>query len=71
MAHPPSPPPGERVIPSIFEVGRHVVRVLKLNAGRWSVSVDDTPLPSTYATQAEAWESGVREADRIDRVAAP
>ncbi len=65
-----SPSPGERVaIPSTFEVGRHVVRVLKVNEGRWSVSVDGAPLTSTYATQAEAWEGGVREADRIDRSA--
>ncbi len=63
-----SPPPGERVaIPSTFEVGRHVVRVLKVNEGRWSVTVDGAPLSSTYATQAEAWEGGVREADRLDR----
>ena len=63
-----SRPPGERSapIPSTFEVGRHVVRVLKVNEGRWSVWVDDAQLTSTYATQAEAWESGVREADRID-----
>jgi hypothetical protein len=69
MAHHSSPPPGERSapIPSTFEVGRHVVRVLKVNEGRWSVTVDGAPLSSTYATQAEAWEGGVREADRIDR----
>lgn len=69
MTHHTTPPQGERSapIPSTFEVGRHLVRVLKLNEGRWSVSVDDAPLPSTYATQAEAWEGGVREADRLDR----
>jgi hypothetical protein len=50
-------------------VGAHVVRVAKIMEGRWTMSVDETPGSSSYATQAEAWEAGVREADRRDREA--
>ncbi len=57
-------------IPSSFHVGSHVVRVAKVIEGRWTMSVDDVAAPSSYATQAEAWEAGVREADRLDREAA-
>jgi hypothetical protein len=35
--------------------------------GRWSVVVDGAPLSGTYRTQADAWEAGVRDADRRDR----
>jgi len=69
MSQDSTPPPGDRPtqVPSTFEVGKHLIRVLKVMEGRWSVTVDESPLSSTYATQAEAWEAGVREADRLDR----
>ncbi len=54
-------------VQSSFQVGQHVVRIEKVMEGRWCVEVDKGPLPSSYATQAEAWEAGVREADRLDR----
>lgn len=54
-------------VPISFQVGPHVVQVAKVKEGRWTVRIDDTAIPSSYATQAEAWEAGVREADRIER----
>ena len=51
-----------------FQVGQHVLRVSKIMEGRWAIAVDEAALPSTYRTQADAWEAGVREADRIDRL---
>jgi hypothetical protein len=54
-----------------FSVGSHLVR-LSRESGRWRVFLDAglAPFDQSYATQAEAWEAGVREADRIDRLAA-
>ncbi len=57
-------------VPISFQVGAHVVQVAKVREGRWTVRIDETAVPCSYATQAEAWEAGVREADRIDRVTA-
>ena len=37
--------------------------------GRWAIAVDESALLSTFRTQADAWEAGVREADRIDKLA--
>jgi hypothetical protein len=31
--------------------------------------VDEASLAGSFGTQAEAWEAGVREADRLDRLA--
>jgi hypothetical protein len=56
-------------IATSFEVGRHVVRVTKVMEGRWSVTVDGGALDSSYRTQADAWEAGVRESDRLDKLA--
>jgi len=52
-----------------FEVGRHLVRLHCLE-GRWTTTVDGVPATDWHRTQAEAWEAGVREADRLDREAA-
>lgn len=52
-----------------FQVGQHVLRVSKVMEGRWAIAVDEAALPSTFRTQADAWEAGVREADRIDKLA--
>jgi len=54
-------------IPTQFEIGRHLVKVSMVMEGRWTVAVDEGPVPGSYRTQADAWEAGVREADRIDR----
>jgi hypothetical protein len=54
------------VLASSYEVRGHCVRLSGFE-GRWSVSVDETAYHTSFATQAEAWEAGVREADRLDR----
>jgi hypothetical protein len=53
-------------IPVTFQVGSHVVRVSG-REGVWSVDVDGTTWPNSFGTAADAWEAGVREADRLDR----
>lgn len=50
-----------------FEAGKHVLRLSKVMEGRWSVAVDDAAIDGSYRTEAEAWEAGVREADRLDK----
>jgi len=52
-----------------FEVGCHLVR-LRCLEGRWTATVDGVTATDWHRSQAEAWEAGVREADRIDREAA-
>lgn len=54
-------------IPVTFHVGKHLVR-LSGRPGVWSADVDGAALAHSYSTQAEAWEAGVREADRLDRL---
>jgi hypothetical protein len=51
---------------SIFEVGKHRVRVWE-RGNQWRVAVDRAGIPSWFLSEAEAWAAGVREADRIDR----
>jgi hypothetical protein len=53
-------------LPVTFAVGSHSVVVAPKDR-HWSVSVDGTVLTGFFATEAEAWEAGVREADRLDR----
>jgi aryl-alcohol dehydrogenase-like predicted oxidoreductase len=65
------PPPPDRFaslekISTVFHVGSHRVRVSKVNEGRWTYAVDDGETSSTFATQAAAWEAGVRAADHLD-----
>jgi len=55
-------------IPVSFPVGVHTV-LLWLDQKRWSMSLDGSVASATFETQAEAWEAGVRAADRIDRTA--
>jgi hypothetical protein len=50
-----------------YEVGAHLVQLWGCE-GRWSVSVDKAAFETSFATRAEAWEAGVREADRLDRL---
>jgi|APDOM4702015073_1054812.scaffolds.fasta_scaffold22206_2 hypothetical protein len=54
-------------ISSRFEVGSHVLAVTRIQEGRWKVAVDGKPVEGISRNQAEAWEVGVREADRLDR----
>lgn len=53
-------------ITTVFHVGPHTLRVSKVSEGRWSFTVDDGETSSTFATQAAAWEAGVRAADHLD-----
>jgi hypothetical protein len=62
----PVPPDSLVRIPTQYEVGSHTVTVLMSMDWRWSVSVDGTALSSTFESQVEAWEAGVREAARRD-----
>jgi hypothetical protein len=50
-----------------FQVAEHRV-LLSGREGAWSVGVDEKSLPNGFATEAEAWEAGVREVDRLDRL---
>jgi hypothetical protein len=56
-------------LPASFRVGTHEVRVARVNEGRWLLQVDGVALEGSYRSEAEAWEAGVREADRRDRAA--
>jgi hypothetical protein len=60
-------PPLIARLPVSFQAGAHVVRVTKVMQGRWTMAVDGGESAGSYATEADAWEAGVREADRIDR----
>ncbi|WP_176064616.1 hypothetical protein [Anaeromyxobacter diazotrophicus] len=51
-----------------FHVGAHVVRVSSTNA-RWHVTVDAAAFDRWFTSEAEAWAAGVREADRLQRLA--
>ncbi len=53
-----------------FRVGNHEVQVSK-DEGRWAVTVDGVALSNWFMTQAEAWEAGVREVDRLERPGGP
>ncbi len=57
--------PAER-LSTVFHVGLHTLRVSKVNEGRWTFTVDDGAVSSTFPTQAAAWEAGVRAADEAD-----
>jgi hypothetical protein len=52
-----------------YHVADHVVRVTKVLEGRWTAAVDENEVLGSYGTQADAWEAGVREVDRLDRAA--
>jgi hypothetical protein len=48
--------------PVIYEIGDHSLALTCTANWQWTVSIDDRALPALYASQAEAWEAGVREA---------
>ena len=65
----PSRPTPEIVrVPATFHVRDHTLRLSCISEGRWSATVDGAPLDGSYGTEVEAWEAGVREAERLDRV---
>jgi hypothetical protein len=51
-----------------FHVGTRLVR-LSCSSGRWNVSVESAALDRWYTSEADAWEAGVREVDRLERMA--
>jgi hypothetical protein len=53
-------------ITTVFHVGLHTLRVSKVSEGRWTFTVDDGEVSSTFPTQAAAWEAGIRAADHLD-----
>jgi hypothetical protein len=69
MTRPTRLPPPRELPPVTFEAGRHALIVRRLSEGRWNVSVDGRLLEGQFGTQVDAWEAGVREADRLDRPA--
>jgi hypothetical protein len=56
-------------LPIVFEAGAHKVSVVMGNDWIWTCTVDGKPVGGRFMTQVEAWEAGVREADRMDRAA--
>jgi len=54
--------------PELFMALAHSLAVTCVATGRWAVSVDGEPLPATFGSQVEAWEAGVRAAERPPRV---
>ncbi len=52
--------------PTTFDVGSHTLVVAKVMEGRWTAAVDGRLLDSSFDTQTDAWEAGVREAYRRD-----
>jgi hypothetical protein len=57
--------------PRTYRVGTHSLVLAKLpGSNRWTLTVDGTLSASTFETEAEAWEEGVRIADWVDRAAA-
>jgi len=63
----PQPPAALLRLPVVFQVGAHVLRIVHVAEGRWTVSVDEGPPSQLHPTQTEAWEAGVRIADQLDR----
>jgi hypothetical protein len=54
-------------IPIVFHAGKHEIEVTMSNDWNWSCAVDGAALGGRFSKQVEAWEAGVREADRLDR----
>jgi hypothetical protein len=52
--------------PTTFAVGEHTIVVTKVRERRWTIDVDGRLLDASFATGADAWEAGVREAFRLD-----
>ena len=56
--------------PTTFRVGTHVLVLGKVrgsSSSRWTLTLDGTLSASTFETEVDAWEEGVRAADRLDR----
>jgi hypothetical protein len=55
-------------LPTTFAVGGHSLLLAQARVTwRWTATMDGRLLEGTFQSQAEAWEEGVREADRVDK----
>jgi hypothetical protein len=52
-------------LPITFEAGTHTLVLTMTPDWQWTVSIDGQQGTYRYPTQAEAWEAGVREAQRL------
>ena len=58
--------------PTTFVVGAHAIVLAKApGSERWTLTLDGTLSGSTFEPEVEAWEEGLRGADRLDRQAGP
>jgi hypothetical protein len=58
--------------PTTFAVGTHAIVLAKVpGSERWTLTLDGTLSTSTFQTEVEAWEEGIRGADRLDRRSEP
>ncbi len=58
--------------PTTFSVGEHTLLLEQVPVSwRWTATMDGRHLDGTFQSQAEAWEAGIREADRVDSGASP
>ena len=54
--------------PTTFRVGIHALVLAKpRGSNRWTLTLDGTLSASTFETEVEAWEEGIRAADKVDR----
>ena len=59
-------------LPTAFHVGDHGLLLTQLAPSwRWTATMDGRLLEGTFQSQAEAWEAGIREADRVDSASSP
>lgn len=53
-----------------YQAWDHTVQIAVVN-GRWTVAVDEMLFEKWFMSEAEAWEAGVREADRLESTKRP
>jgi hypothetical protein len=63
-----SPPRTALARTEFFVALAHSLSIMNVADGRWTVRMDDGPVPGTFGTLVEAWEAGVRAADTQDRL---
>jgi len=61
----PTPPAAVEHLPVVFQANTHTLTLRMLRVGCWTVAVDQLPPEGTYASQVDAWEAGVRQADQL------
>jgi hypothetical protein len=61
----PAPLAAVERLPVVFQAGTHTLTLRMLRVGCWTVAVDHMPPEGSYASQVDAWEAGVRQADQL------